>query len=57
MVDAQARTNVARRGGVVPRHVGRDDGGDDAAILDPNAVALLSESGFPVRAYKNWLGE
>src|SRR5712691_5781035 len=39
-VDADARTDVARRRGVVPRHVGRDDGGDDAAILGANAVAL-----------------
>src|SRR5207253_9426663 len=28
---ADARTDVARRRGVVPWHVGRDDGGDDAA--------------------------
>src|SRR5882672_2133928 len=39
-MDADARTDVARRSGVVPRHVGRDDGGDDAAVLAPNAVAL-----------------
>src|SRR5438876_1233545 len=39
-VDADARKDVDRRRGVVPRHVGRDDGGDDAAILDANAVAL-----------------
>src|SRR5713101_9494358 len=39
-VDADARTDVARRRGVVPWHVGRDDGGDDAAVLGPNAVAL-----------------
>src|SRR5215469_12866033 len=39
-VDADARTNVARRGGGVPCHVGRDDGGDDAAVLGPNAGAL-----------------
>src|SRR6266404_6051781 len=32
-VDADARTDVARRCGVVPWHVGRDDGGDDAAVL------------------------
>jgi hypothetical protein len=32
-VDADARTDVARRRGVVPWHVGRDDGGDDAAVL------------------------
>ena len=31
-VDADARSDVARRRGVVPRHVGRDDGGDDAAV-------------------------
>src|SRR6266581_7164765 len=39
-VDADARTDVARRRGVVPRHVGRDDGGNDAAVLGPDAVAL-----------------
>src|SRR5512145_2160842 len=39
-VDADARTDVARRRSVVPRHVGRDDGGDDAAVLGLNAVAL-----------------
>src|ERR1700694_643059 len=39
-VDADARTDVARRRGVVPLHVGRDDGGDDAAVLGPDAVAL-----------------
>src|SRR5215831_6309283 len=39
-VDADARTDLARRRGVVPRHVGRDDGSDDAAILAANAVAL-----------------
>src|ERR1700724_372723 len=39
-VDADARADVARRRGVVPRHVGRDDGGDDVAILGANAVAL-----------------
>src|SRR5213594_4413727 len=38
-VDADAWTDVARRRGVVPWHVG-DDGGDDAAVLGPNAVAL-----------------
>ena len=32
--------DVARRRGVVPRHVGRDDGGDDAAVAGPDAVAL-----------------
>src|SRR5438477_9566784 len=39
-VDANARTDVARRRGVFPWHVGRDDGGDDAAVPGPNAVAL-----------------
>src|SRR5882672_3660651 len=39
-LDADARTDVARRRGVVPWHVGRDDGGDDAAVLGPDAVAL-----------------
>ena len=39
-VDADARADVARRRGVVPRHVGRDDGSNDAAILGANAVAL-----------------
>src|SRR6266852_106351 len=37
-VDADARTDVARCRGVVPRHVDRNDGSDDAAILGPNAV-------------------
>src|SRR5258708_15458061 len=39
-VDARARTDVDRRRGVVPRHVGRDGGSGDAPILDANAVAL-----------------
>src|SRR5439155_910586 len=39
-VDAVARTDLARRRGVVPRHVGRDDGSHDAAILGADAVAL-----------------
>jgi hypothetical protein len=39
-VDADVRADVARRGGVVPRHVGCDDGGVDAAIVDPDAMAL-----------------
>src|SRR5882762_6582993 len=39
-MDANTRTDVARGRGVVPRHVGRDDGGDDATVLGPNAVAL-----------------
>ena len=43
-VDADARTDVARRGGVVPRHVGRDDGGDDAAVPGAHAAALPPRS-------------
>src|SRR6185295_5905724 len=39
-VDAAARADVARRRRVVPRHVGRDDGGDDAAVPGADAVAL-----------------
>src|SRR6266566_2527470 len=38
--DADVRTHMARRRSVVPGHVGRDDGGDDAAVLGPDAVAL-----------------
>src|SRR3989442_4614043 len=38
--DADARTDVARRRGVVPWHVGRDDGGDDAAVVGADAAAL-----------------
>ena len=38
-VDADARTDVARRCGVVPRHVDRDDGSDDAGILGADAVS------------------
>ncbi len=40
-VDADARTDVARRRGVVPWHVGRDDGGDDAAVLYWIVTALF----------------
>src|SRR5580700_11407131 len=39
-VDADAWTDVARCGGVVHGHVGGDDGGDDAALFSPNAMAL-----------------
>src|SRR5438132_5334139 len=38
--DADVRTDMARRGGVVPGHVGRDDGRDDAAVPGPDALAL-----------------
>src|SRR4030095_5774027 len=34
-VDADARSDVARRRDVVPRHVDRDDGRDDAAVPGP----------------------
>src|SRR5438270_11015831 len=34
-VDADARTDVAGRRGVLPWHVDGDDGGDDAAVLGP----------------------
>src|SRR5215472_8033397 len=39
-VDADARADVARRRSVVPRHVGRNDGRNDAAVVGPYAVAL-----------------
>src|SRR5438552_17570369 len=39
-VDADAGTNVARRCDVVPRHVGRDDAGHDAAVSGSDVVAL-----------------
>jgi Predicted metal-binding integral membrane protein (DUF2182) len=39
-VDADARTDVARRRGDVPGHVDRDDGGDDAAVPGPDAFAI-----------------
>src|SRR6476469_7820610 len=35
-----ARTVVDRERGILPRHVGRDDGSDDAAITRSHAVAL-----------------
>src|SRR5437764_15048958 len=38
--DAAVRTDMARRGGGVPCHVDRDDGGDDAPIPGPGVVAL-----------------
>jgi Predicted metal-binding integral membrane protein (DUF2182) len=44
-VDADARTDVARPRGVVPRHVGRDDGGDDAAILGAHDVVYRQAVG------------
>jgi hypothetical protein len=39
-VDADAGPDVARRRGIVRRHVDRDDGGDDASVTRPDAVAL-----------------
>ena len=39
-VDANARTDVARLWSVIPGHVGRDDGSDDAAVLGADALAL-----------------
>ena len=39
-VDADAWTDVVRRRGVVPGHVGRDDGGDDAPFPGADAMAL-----------------
>src|SRR5216110_704745 len=39
-VDADAWADLARRRGLVPRHMGRDDGGDDAAIPGADALAL-----------------
>jgi len=41
-VDADARADFARGGGVFPRHVGRDDGGNDDAMSDPNPMAVPS---------------
>src|SRR6187455_2415483 len=38
-VDADAGPDVARRRRLVPRHVGGDDGGDDAAGRAPGAAA------------------
>src|ERR1043166_3479099 len=38
--DVDVQTDMARRGGVVPWYVDRDDGGDDAAVPGPDAVGL-----------------
>src|SRR6266568_3719872 len=46
--DANARTDMASRRGVVPWHVDRDDGGDDAAVLGPDAMALPPARPRPV---------
>jgi hypothetical protein len=39
-VDADARTDVAWRRGIIPGHVDRDDGSHDAAMLGAKAMAL-----------------
>ena len=39
-MDADARTDLARRGGLLHGYVGCHDGGDDAAVPGPNAVAI-----------------
>src|SRR6185436_3252376 len=39
-VDEDARPDVDWRRGLFPFHVGLDDGGDEAAIAGPDAVAL-----------------
>ena len=39
-VDADAWPDVARRRSVLSRHVDRHDGGDDAAVADPDAATL-----------------
>src|SRR6266566_5262037 len=39
-MDTDAGTDMARRRGVFPRHVDRNDGGDDAPVAAPNAAAL-----------------
>src|SRR5579885_719309 len=38
-LDADVRPELDCRSGIVPRDVVRDDGGDDAAIADPDVVA------------------
>src|SRR5438309_9659113 len=38
--DADVRTDMGRRGGVVAGHVGRGDGRDDAAVPGRGALAL-----------------
>jgi len=39
-VDADAGADVVRRHGVIPRHVGGYDGGDDDAVAAPDAAPL-----------------
>src|ERR1700733_11464236 len=59
-VDADARTNVAGRRGVLHGHVGRNDGSDDAAGVDADVVAVSPDRGGDERrvdrrgARKRW---
>src|SRR5947199_8364183 len=53
--DANARTDMASRRGVVPWHVDRDDGGDDAAVLGPDPQALPPGRPLPVD-HTRWRG-
>jgi hypothetical protein len=45
--DANGRTVAARRRGFIHRHVGRDDGSDDVAVLDANVMALSDAQNNP----------
>src|SRR5262245_22888561 len=49
--DDDARTDVAHGRSIVPWPVGRDDGGDDAAVLDPDAAALSPGQGTMLRPW------
>src|SRR5436190_744246 len=55
-VDADARTDVAQRRGVVPGHVGRDDGSDDAAVPGPGSLALPPGAWQDGRGAPRWAG-
>src|SRR5204863_9678876 len=55
-VDADARTDVAGCCGVVPLHVGCDDGSDDAAVASANAVAIPRGRGQHMRD-TNWYSD
>jgi len=50
-VDADARTDVAWRRGVVPRRVGRDDDGDDAPVPVPTLRRYRQAVGGTVETY------
>src|SRR5438552_4276090 len=52
-MDADARADLARRRGIFPRRVGRNDGGDDAAVPDADVVALPPGT-FPDRRDAPW---